>query len=138
MKSIKTFKPEHNQWIEDFFDKTYGEITLYQFQRAMFKYTDTGIMTGFVFYKGLDGRETIWNDDLPRRTLKELENDNMFIGCMLLCGYVEGSDVELQPYELKTKEDFEKFDQIVKNIEDEVTFYWERDNEGKYPEDAVY
>ena len=94
----------------------------WRFGRSLYKYTDCGPWTRLVL---TEGRSVYYEDtgaDDPT-LLDEKDIIGIEIGSI-----VESSDVEVGPYLLRFPITDEELDKTVKDINDEASFYWDRDN----------
>lgn len=101
--------------ISDFDDC--GHDSFGEFGRCLYKYTDCGPWVVAVLK---DGREIYYGD----KEAWELTMDTE-IKCLRVGSIVEGSDVEVGPFDV---EDPKEFSATIKQIDEECTFFWRRDN----------
>ena len=94
-----------------------GHEHFYSFGRCLYKYTDCGPWVVAVL---MDDREVYYEDKEAWELPMETEVKYLRVGSI-----VEGSDVEVGPYDV---EDPKEFSKTVKDINDECTFFWRRDN----------
>lgn len=94
-----------------------GHEHFHEFGRCLYKYTDCGPWVTAVLP---DGREVYYDD----KEAWELPMDTE-VKCIRVGSIVEGSDVYVGPYDV---EDPKEFSKTVKDIDEECTFFWRRDN----------
>jgi hypothetical protein len=104
----------------------HGADNFWRFGRTLYKYTDCGPWTRLVltedrsiYYgaKGADDPSLLLDDDII----------GIEIGSI-----VEGSEVEIGPILLRFPFTSNKLYAMVKEINDEASFYWKRDNEDEF------
>lgn len=98
-----------------------GHETFYRFGRCLYKYTDCGPWVVAVL---LDGTEVYYESAEGNALSMDTVVDHVRVGSI-----VEGSDVEIGPYEVTDPKDFYK---VVEQVNDEASFYWDRDNTNLY------
>lgn len=96
--------------------------TPYHYGRSLYKYTDCGPWIAYVLEDG----STLYYEDAGNSF-----NGKKVIG-VDIGSIVEGSDVEIGPHRLTFPFSEKDFDDTVKAIDDEASFYWERDNSHWY------
>lgn len=94
----------------------------YGWARAFYKYTDCGPWAVFLLK---DGGE-VYYEDLRREGAPPVTDETC--SGIKFGSIVEGSDAESGPYYHEFPLDTEAFDRDVVGMEEETTFYWERDN----------
>jgi hypothetical protein len=108
-------KVNHAQSIVDLV----GDDTLNHFYRGIYKST-YGPSIGFRI-----GGEWIYCSDLPQKTLDEIDQ---VVDAVSVSSIVEGSDVEIEGDALEGDFTTDEFWGLVKEVGEEVNFYWVRDN----------
>ena len=88
----------------------------YGFYRSVYKGTDCGPTIGMLFEQ-MDG--WVYCSDLPGQM------DDLTIRAISVSSIVEGSDVEIEPIIVT---DPEKFWEAVEEVNEQASFYWNRDN----------
>ena len=96
-----------------------GYDSLYDFYRGIYKST-YGPSIGFL----IDG-EWQYCDDLPRIGIDEITS---VVDAVSVSSIVEGSDVEVEGDQLSGEFTTDEFWKLVKEVGEEVEFYWKRDN----------
>jgi hypothetical protein len=99
-----------------------GCETAGQFGRQLYKYTDCGPWVSFLVPTEPRG-EIYYESERARQTDWWPHCEGLKIGSI-----VEGSDVEVGPIELLFPFEETELDAAVKALNDEASFYWERDN----------
>ena len=108
------------------------DCTPYQVGRSLYKYTDCGPWTSFILNKPWapsDGQKT-W-DGMKLYYEDEAAAGRDFVKNIIGVKFgsiVEGSDVEISPVELMFPFESERIDEVIKGMDEEASFYWERDN----------
>lgn len=99
----------------------------WELYRALYKGSDCGISVGmYMWQNGEQG--WVYGDDLPRKG--EVKHHRPM--GISICGYVEGSDVELESVEFTTPFDKDALYIAIANADKEAGYYWERDNHEHY------
>jgi len=104
----------------------YGADNFWRFGYTLYKHTDCGPWTRLVL---TEDRSCYYEDtgaDDPSLLL-----DDDIIG-IEIGSIVEGSDVEVGPIFLRFPFTSDELDVAVKEINDEASFYWKRDNEDDF------
>jgi len=104
----------------------YDADNFWRFGRSLYKYTDCGPWTRLVL---TEDRYAYYEDkgsDDPSLLL-----DEDIIG-IEIGSIVEGSDVEVGPIFLRFPFTSDELDVTVREIDEEVSFYWKRDNEDDF------
>lgn len=94
-----------------------GHSNFYQFGRCLYKYTGCGPWVVAVL---LDGTEVYYKSAEGDALSMDTVVDYVKVGSI-----VEGSDVEIGPYEVH---DPAEFWDTVTTVDEEASFYWDRDN----------
>lgn len=94
-----------------------GHENFHEFGRCLYKYTDCGPWVVAVL---MDGQEIYYDNKEAWELPMDTEVRYLKVGSI-----VEGSDVEVGPYEVEDPKEFWK---TVKDINDECDFFWRRDN----------
>lgn len=117
--------------LEDFLEKQ-GDETPWQYGRALYKYTGCGPWVTFVTPKSRDGRGRVYYED--GQASEDKDEQDWWSSCtgIEIGSIVEGSDVEVGPEYLAFPFTEDDLDRTVKGIDDEASFYWERDNSTYY------
>lgn len=93
----------------------------HDFARNVYKYTDCGPWIRAVL---TDGTIVYYRDKSAYTLPMDTEVDHVEVGSI-----VEGSDVEVGPYEVYDPKEFWK---VVEEVNKEASYYWERDNTDLY------
>jgi hypothetical protein len=125
----------------------FGAEDLYGIYRPLYKYTDCGPSIGFEI-RGLpadhetrqgapwregDGDLWLYCDDLHKLgTFEEMAAEGLEVTGISVSSIVEGSDVEIEGEQLPVTATKEEFWEVVKAVDEEAKFYWERDNSSWY------
>lgn len=95
--------------------------SFYRFARNVYKYTACGPWVRAVLP---DGTKVYYESDEGYALPMDTVVDHVEVGSI-----VEGSDVEVGPYEVHDPKDFWE---VVAGVNDEASFYWELDNTDLY------
>ena len=93
--------------------------TPYQWGRTMYKYTDCGPWTVFL---------TDECGEIYYESKEANDEETAHIIGIKIGSIVEGSDVEIEPVTLRFPFNPEEIDDAINDINDQASFYWDRDN----------
>lgn len=93
------------------------------FARHLYENTDCGPWVSFLMVGG----RTVYYDDATPENVQNEQCVGIEIGSI-----VEGSDMEIGPYKLLFPFSEKELDDTLKSINDEASFYWDRDNSHWY------
>ena len=101
-----------------------------QFARHIYKASQSGATVLF----GIDDKTVVASDlviDDEIKALRDFWLHTNFTG-IGVCGYVEGSDVDLEPIWLSDSFTRDQFYEALNETDEEASFYWHRDNENNF------
>ena len=120
-----------NEQLVKLIDKLSYDGTLYSFGHLIYKETVCGPWVTFILS---DGSEVYYETEAAKVTLEELEARGLSVVGLNIGSSVEGSDVEIGPYNLEIDDEFTTgaFWRVIDSVDDEAKFYWKRDNAAYY------
>lgn len=120
-----------NEQLVKLIDKLSYDGTLYSFGHIIYKETVRGPWVTFILS---DGSDVYYETEAAKVTLEELEARGLSVVGLNIGSSVEGSDVEIGPYNLEIDDEFTTgaFWRVIDSVDDDAKFYWKRDNAAYY------